>query len=167
VNQPNEFHQSEGGIVMRLGVIANRLVLVDGESAIDVERASNGRFGSDPAHLFGNWDQLADWAASTKPDGERLYVDLLENPVPAPRQVFAVGANYRDHVAEAARGGGQTGDLNDLLPKAPLIFTKFPVMGYLILDVRSAYDLFDHHGNAVQFSRHTRERGLLRSRRTD
>jgi 2-keto-4-pentenoate hydratase/2-oxohepta-3-ene-1,7-dioic acid hydratase in catechol pathway len=111
---------------MRLGVIANRLVLVDGETAIDVEQASNGRFGSDPARLFDAWDQLVDWAASTEPDGERLYADLLQNPVPAPRQVFAVGANYRDHVAEAARGGGHAGDIDDLLPTAPLIFTKFP-----------------------------------------
>ncbi|HEV3356367.1 MAG TPA: fumarylacetoacetate hydrolase family protein [Pseudonocardiaceae bacterium] len=111
---------------MRLGVIANRLVLVDGESAIDVERASNRRFGADPAHMFDAWDQLVDWAASTEPDGERLYVDLLQNPVPAPRQVFAVGANYRDHVAEAAKGSGHTGDIGALLPTAPLIFTKFP-----------------------------------------
>jgi 2-keto-4-pentenoate hydratase/2-oxohepta-3-ene-1,7-dioic acid hydratase in catechol pathway len=111
---------------MRLGVVNNRLVLVDGEAAIDVEQASNGRFGADPAHLFDAWDQLVDWAAGTKPDGERLYADLLQNPVPAPRQVFAVGANYRDHVAEAARGSGRDGDIDDLLPKAPLIFTKFP-----------------------------------------
>jgi 2-keto-4-pentenoate hydratase/2-oxohepta-3-ene-1,7-dioic acid hydratase in catechol pathway len=118
--------QSEGGVVVRLGVIANRLVLVDGETAVDVERASSGRFSSDPAHLFDAWDQLVEWAATTEPDGDRPYVDLLQNPVPAPRQVFAVGANYRDHVAEAARGGGHAGDIDALLPTAPLIFTKFP-----------------------------------------
>jgi 2-keto-4-pentenoate hydratase/2-oxohepta-3-ene-1,7-dioic acid hydratase in catechol pathway len=39
----------------------------------------------------------------------------LEAPSPAPRQIFAVGLNYRDHVAEA----GQTPSA------APSIFTKF------------------------------------------
>jgi 2-keto-4-pentenoate hydratase/2-oxohepta-3-ene-1,7-dioic acid hydratase in catechol pathway len=106
--------------------MANRLVLVDGDTAVDVERASNGRFGSDPARLFDNWDRLVDWAASTEPDGERLFVDLLQNPVPAPRQVFGVGANYRDHLEEAVRASGRGGDLDALLPTAPLIFTKFP-----------------------------------------
>ena len=111
---------------MRLGVMANRLVLVDGDTAVDVERASNGRFAADPARLFDQWDQLVEWAASAEPDGEQPFVDLLQNPVPAPRQVFGVGANYRDHLAEAARGSGRAADVEALVPAAPLIFTKFP-----------------------------------------
>jgi 2-keto-4-pentenoate hydratase/2-oxohepta-3-ene-1,7-dioic acid hydratase in catechol pathway len=110
---------------MRLGVIANRLVLVDGNSAVDIERASNGRFPADPAHIFDNWEPLVEWAATAEPDGERLPLDGLQNPVPAPRQVFGIGANYLDHVQEAAAARGHTGDVTALLPKDPMIFTKF------------------------------------------
>jgi 2-keto-4-pentenoate hydratase/2-oxohepta-3-ene-1,7-dioic acid hydratase in catechol pathway len=110
---------------VRLGVIANRLVLVDGESAVDIERASNGRFPADPAQLFDSWDALAEWAATAEPDRERLPLDQLENPIPAPRQVFGIGANYLDHVEEAAKARGHVGDVKALLPKDPMIFTKF------------------------------------------
>jgi len=108
---------------VRIGRIANRAVLVDGETALDLERASDGRIPADPVELFENWDTLAEWAATAKPDGERLPLDQLQNPVPAPRQVFGIGANYRDHLAEAAHDAGR--DPNQLLPDAPLVFTKF------------------------------------------
>jgi 2-keto-4-pentenoate hydratase/2-oxohepta-3-ene-1,7-dioic acid hydratase in catechol pathway len=106
---------------VRIGVIANRLVLVDGETAVDVERASDGRFPADPTYLFDVWDTLSEWAASAPHDGEELRLDQLQNPVPAPRQVFGIGANYRDHIAEAAEATGA----EPSLPKTPLIFTKF------------------------------------------
>jgi 2-keto-4-pentenoate hydratase/2-oxohepta-3-ene-1,7-dioic acid hydratase in catechol pathway len=113
---------------MRLGVIKNRLVLVDGDSAVDIEQASKGRFAADPAQLFdraGTWEALGEWAATAEPDAERLPLDGLQNPVPAPRQVFGIGANYLDHVQEAAAARGLTGDVRALLPKDPMIFTKF------------------------------------------
>jgi 2-keto-4-pentenoate hydratase/2-oxohepta-3-ene-1,7-dioic acid hydratase in catechol pathway len=110
---------------MRLGVIANRSVLVDGESAIDIERASKGRFPADPARVFDTWDALVEWAATAEPYGERLPLDGLQNPVPAPRQVFGIGANYLEHVEEAAVARGHVGDVKALLPKDPMIFTKF------------------------------------------
>src|SRR5882724_28288 len=110
---------------MRLGVIANRLVLVDGDTAVDIEQSSNGRFPADPERLFDTWDNLVEWAATAEFDGERLPLDGLQNPVPAPRQVFAVGANYADHLEEAASARGYEGDVTAMLPKDPLIFTKF------------------------------------------
>jgi 2-keto-4-pentenoate hydratase/2-oxohepta-3-ene-1,7-dioic acid hydratase in catechol pathway len=110
---------------MRLGVIANRPVLVIGDTAVDLERASNGRFAADPERIFDVWDSLVEWAATAEPDGERLSLDGLQNPVPAPRQVFGIGANYLDHVEEAASARGHVGDVKALLPKEPLIFTKF------------------------------------------
>ena len=110
---------------MRLGVIANRLVLVDGDTAIDIERTSNGRFPADPERLFETWDSLAEWAASAELGEERLPLDQLQNPVPAPRQVFGIGANYVDHLEEAASARGHVGDVKALLPKDPMIFTKF------------------------------------------
>jgi 2-keto-4-pentenoate hydratase/2-oxohepta-3-ene-1,7-dioic acid hydratase in catechol pathway len=110
------------GVPVRLGVIANRLVLVDGETAVDVQRASNGRFPAEPRQLFDSWEALAEWAATAEPNGgERLALDQLQNPVPAPRQVFGIGANYRDHLEEAAAAMGAEASI----PEAPLIFTKF------------------------------------------
>ena len=76
---------------MRLGVIANRLVLVDGDTAVDIEQSSNGRFPADPERLFDTWDNLVDWAATAEFDGERLPLEQLQNPVPAPGQVFGIG----------------------------------------------------------------------------
>jgi len=108
---------------VRLGVIANRPVLVDGDTAVDIEHASNGRFPADPAQLFDAWDALAEWAATVEPEGNRLSLDQLQNPIPAPRQVFGIGANYRDHIAEAANHHGA--DAKALVPEMPLIFTKF------------------------------------------
>jgi len=110
---------------MRLGVIANRLVLVDGDTAVDIEQTSNGRFPADPERLFDAWDNLVEWAATAEFDGERLPLDGLQNPVPAPRQVFGIGANYTDHLEEAANARGYEGDVTAMLPKDPLIFTKF------------------------------------------
>jgi len=110
---------------MRLGVIANRMVLVDGDAAVDIERTSSGRFPADPERLFDAWDNLVEWAATAQFDGERLPLDGLQNPVPAPRQVFGIGANYLDHIQEAASARGYEGDVKALLPKDPMIFTKF------------------------------------------
>ena len=45
-----------------------------------------------------------------------LDFDKLDCPVPRPRQIFAVGVNYKAHAAEMNHG----------LPKEPLVFTKFP-----------------------------------------
>jgi hypothetical protein len=56
---------------VHLGVIANRVVLVEGDTAVDLERAS-GRFPADPEQLFNDWDGLVEWAATAKPNGERL-----------------------------------------------------------------------------------------------
>ncbi len=59
-----------------------------------------------------------DWpsvAASAEPGGT-VSGARLGPPVPAPRQVFGIGLNYRDHVGESGME----------LPSAPLTFTKFP-----------------------------------------
>jgi 2-keto-4-pentenoate hydratase/2-oxohepta-3-ene-1,7-dioic acid hydratase in catechol pathway len=109
---------------VRIGVIANRLVLLNGDNAVDIERASKGRFPADPRQLFDTWDALVEWANTAEPRGKPVPFDQPQSPAPAPRQVFGVGANYRDHIAEAANHAGGR-DPNDLIPDAPLIFTKF------------------------------------------
>jgi 2-keto-4-pentenoate hydratase/2-oxohepta-3-ene-1,7-dioic acid hydratase in catechol pathway len=102
---------------VRLANLAGRAVVVRGGRAIDVERASRGRFGADPQGLFADWAGFVEWEASMDAPAD-VPVDpaLLGAPVPRPRQVFAIGINYAEHAAEA-------GYPSDSLP---VTFTKFP-----------------------------------------
>ena len=104
---------------MRIANIAGRLALLAGHGrALDVEQASSARFGSDPQAVYDRWDDFTAWAAvadlsATEPfDPARLGA-----PAPAPRQVFAIGLNYRDHAAESGF------EVPDRLPPT---FTKWP-----------------------------------------
>lgn len=103
---------------MRIGSIGGRAWLVTAEGqGIDIAAASGGRFPADPQALYERWDDLRAWARDV-PVVSYAPVDpaTLELPVPRPRQVFAIGANYRAHAAEA---GVEP-------PEQPVIFTKFP-----------------------------------------
>jgi hypothetical protein len=50
---------------MRIANLAGRLVLVtrDGAAALDVERASQGRFPADPRAVYETWPAFTAWAA--------------------------------------------------------------------------------------------------------
>jgi 2,4-diketo-3-deoxy-L-fuconate hydrolase len=103
---------------MRIANVAGRATLLDsGAGGLDVEKASDGRFPSDPQMLFAHWDEFHDWAVAHggRPDMEVDDVDLGP-PVPRPGQVFAIGLNYAAHVNESKMGR----------PPAPAVFTKFP-----------------------------------------
>jgi 2,4-didehydro-3-deoxy-L-rhamnonate hydrolase len=105
---------------MRLANAEGRLVLVartDEDRGLDVEKASHGRFDSDPQSVFLGWEDFLDWALDQDPvaDGAPLSA-RLGPPVPEPHQVFAIGLNYREHAAESALD----------VPDAPIVFTKFP-----------------------------------------
>lgn len=89
-------------------------LLVDG-GAVDIERASSGRFGSDPQAIYDRVDDLRAWADTVRTADEPWDPASAGPPVPAPRQVFAIALNYTDHAAEA---GVQT-------PDAPLVFVKY------------------------------------------
>ncbi len=102
---------------MRLGNLDGRLVLVSSDGTVDVETLSGGRFCADPQGIYARWEEFRDWVASADADATQPYEPTrLGPPVPSPRQIFAIGLNYRDHVAET--GIGQ--------PTAPAVFTKFP-----------------------------------------
>jgi 2,4-didehydro-3-deoxy-L-rhamnonate hydrolase len=101
---------------MRIARIDNRPVLLLDEGVVDIARASGGRFGPDPMAPFRDWRAFVDWAAAITQVDEPLADRVLQNPIPHPTQVFGIGANYHDHIAEA---GAKT-------PEAPLVFTKFP-----------------------------------------
>jgi len=90
-------------------------LLVD-NGAIDVQAASDGRFPADPDAVFDQWDELREWAAGRGSQGAEPYSrDQLGAPVLNPKQVFAIGLNYRDHAAESGVA----------VPSAPAVFTKF------------------------------------------
>jgi 2-keto-4-pentenoate hydratase/2-oxohepta-3-ene-1,7-dioic acid hydratase in catechol pathway len=100
---------------MRVANLSDRLVVLDGDGAIDVERASGGRFAADPQAVYARWDDFAAWARDMR-GGEPYDPAALGPPVPRPRQVFALGLNYALHAREAGLD----------LPPMPLTFTKFP-----------------------------------------
>ena len=106
---------------MRLASYDGRLTIVVGERGVDVETVSGGRFSADVQAAYARWQELRDWWGEQSPDAvQARSIELdparLGPPAPRPAQVFALGLNYADHVAE----GGFS------LPEAPVIFTKFP-----------------------------------------
>jgi 2-keto-4-pentenoate hydratase/2-oxohepta-3-ene-1,7-dioic acid hydratase in catechol pathway len=102
---------------VKLANLDGRLVITDGERAVDVERASDGVFGADPQGVYERWDDFVAWAASIDPSsGDAFESTQLGAPVPRPAQVFAIGINYAEHAAEA----GYPSD------SMPVTFTKFP-----------------------------------------
>lgn len=104
---------------MRLANLRGRAAVVIDDRAIDVARASAGRFGPDPHALYDDWAAFVRWAADVKwaeEAAEQFKTADLGAPVPRPRQVFAIGLNYAEHAAEA----GYPPDA------MPVTFTKFP-----------------------------------------
>jgi 2-keto-4-pentenoate hydratase/2-oxohepta-3-ene-1,7-dioic acid hydratase in catechol pathway len=63
-------------------------------------------------------------------------------PIPAPRRdLFAVGKNYREHVAEFGRSGYDQPDRSEALPEHPVVFTKATTSVTGPFD-----DILPHHG---------------------
>jgi 2-keto-4-pentenoate hydratase/2-oxohepta-3-ene-1,7-dioic acid hydratase in catechol pathway len=101
---------------MKLASVNGRAALVLGDEIADVATACDGRFGSDPMALYDEWDVFKDFAATvSSATGPLVDADLC-NPVPQPRQVFAIGLNYRSHAEESGMA----------VPAVPAVFTKFP-----------------------------------------
>jgi 2,4-diketo-3-deoxy-L-fuconate hydrolase len=103
---------------MRVANVGGRATLLDsGGLGLDVEKASDGRFPSDPQSLFADWDRFRDWAGAHEGQGDLEVADAhLGAPIPRPGQVFAIGLNYDEHINESGMGR----------PPAPAVFTKFP-----------------------------------------
>jgi 2,4-diketo-3-deoxy-L-fuconate hydrolase len=102
---------------MRLANIDGRLTTFLDGVAIDVERASTGTFDPDPQAVFERWDELVAWGVGIGASGGGDFDPAkLDAPVPRPRQVFAIGLNYRAHAAEGAVS----------VPDEPTVFPKWP-----------------------------------------
>ncbi|WP_243063246.1 fumarylacetoacetate hydrolase family protein [Humibacter sp. RRB41] len=101
---------------MRIANLSGRLVIVDGGRALDVEKASAGRFSSNPQAVYDDWNEFLGWAgeqdAST---GAEFDTHDLGPAVPRPAQVFAIGLNYASHAGESGLD----------VPENPMVFTKF------------------------------------------
>jgi len=93
-------------------------VVAEDGTLVDVERASEGRFPSDPMVAVQRLSELTELAAPWIAAGGGALVDPVElGPcVPRPSKVFGIGLNYREHAAETGRA----------LPSEPLVFAKFP-----------------------------------------
>ncbi len=108
---------------MRIANVSGRLTVITGVGGVDVARASGGHFAADVSGVFDQWDQFRAWATGLEPEQvdpeHQVQVQdaQLGAPSPTPRQVFAIGLNYRDHAAEAGF---------DLPADLPPTFTKFP-----------------------------------------
>lgn len=107
---------------MRIANLGGRATLVvpgRDDRGIDIAAASAGRFGPEVQGIYDQWDDFRAFIAeldlstvATVP----LEEAALRAPVPTPRQVFAIGLNYRSHAAESGMD----------LPSVPATFTKFP-----------------------------------------
>ena len=107
---------------MRLANLGGRATLVvpgGDDRGVDIAKASGGKFGPDVQDLYEEWDAfrafVADLDLTTVATAEFDERDLRA-PVPAPRQVFGIGLNYRSHAAESGMD----------VPAVPATFTKFP-----------------------------------------
>ncbi len=101
---------------MKLANVRGRAALVLGDEIADIAEVSRGRFGPDPMAPYEDWAAVAEFTQGvTSTTGPLVEADL-RCPVPAPRQVFAIGVNYRSHAEEAGMA----------IPDVPATFTKFP-----------------------------------------
>jgi 2-keto-4-pentenoate hydratase/2-oxohepta-3-ene-1,7-dioic acid hydratase in catechol pathway len=101
---------------MRVSNLRGRAVVIVGDRAVDIAGASEGRFGPAPRDVLDSWNEFRAWAELRRlPEGEIYAETDLGPPVPDPRQVFAIGLNYRDHAEEAGLAH----------PEELVVFTKF------------------------------------------
>ena len=101
---------------MKLANCNGRAALVLGDEIADVAELSNGRFGPDPMAVYDDWRAFVEFAPGVRTGTGPLVEAQLRCPVPTPRQVFAIGINYRSHAEESGMA----------VPDVPATFTKFP-----------------------------------------
>jgi 2,4-diketo-3-deoxy-L-fuconate hydrolase len=104
------------GITVRIANIDSRAVLHTEDGWLDIERASDGRFGADIQALYDQWADFIAWAATASGGSALDAAAEWGAPAPRPRQVFAIGLNYQSHLDESPVG----------VSPVPPVFTKFP-----------------------------------------
>lgn len=114
---------------------AARLGVIEGDLVVDVERLAAGQGESLPASMLGLIDLgrpgletlracLEAVKGRHKPgSATALAIVRLLAPIPRPRKnIFGIGLNYVEHVAESAAALDTSKDL----PKQPVVFSKPP-----------------------------------------
>ncbi|GAX58099.1 fumarylacetoacetate hydrolase family protein [Streptomyces olivochromogenes] len=102
---------------MRIGNLSGRLTVFTEHGAVDVEKASGGRFGPDPQAAYHAWADFLGWAKDADLSNASAFDTAdLGSPTPTPTQLFAMGLNYREHAAESNLAAPD---------KFPPVFTKF------------------------------------------
>lgn len=90
------------------------------------------------------WDELDPVLADRAAEQATVPLDSVRllAPIPVPRRdIFCVGKNYREHVAEFGRSGYDSPSRSEDLPDKPIFFTKATT------SVTGPYDEIDpHHG---------------------
>ena len=120
---------------MKLANINGRAALVLGDEIADIETVSDGRFGPDTMAVYDDWGAFADFAATMSRTTGALVETELRNPVPNPRQVFAIGLNYRSHAEESGAA----------IPGVPATFTKFPA------SLAGPFDTIEIEGDTIDW----------------
>ena len=120
---------------MKLANLDGRLVVVLPEGVVDAATASDGRFGPDPMSAYDDWAAFAAWASQVTEVTGPLDESKLGCPVPEPRQVFAIGLNYRSHAEESGMA----------IPDVPATFTKFPA------SLGGPFDEVEIHGDGIDW----------------
>lgn len=120
---------------MKIANHDGRLVVVLLDGIVDTATASDGRFGPDPMSAYDDWAAFAVWASHGAEITGPLDESKLGCPVPAPRQVFAIGLNYRSHAEESGMA----------IPDVPATFTKFPA------SLGGPFDDIEIHGDSVDW----------------
>ena len=105
---------------LKLASVQGRAQFVVGSSTefrvVDVEHSSNGSLPNEVMSCYSVWQSLRAHAATlSSTDGASCSIEQLDCPVPQPRQLFAVGLNYKKHAEE----------MNSPIPASPLTFAKF------------------------------------------
>ena len=101
---------------MKIANNNDRASLVIGDEIADIADASGGHFGPEPMSIYNDWPAFVEFAYGVTAGTAPLVEADLRSPVPAPRQVFAIGLNYRSHAEESGMA----------VPDVPATFTKFP-----------------------------------------
>lgn len=107
---------------MRLANVGSRLCVIRDGGAVDLEKLTDGVIAADPQAAIERWDELLEWCTGHEAEIAGAAVVPFDAadlgaPAPAPRQIFGIGLNYRDHAAEANL---------DLPEGNPVVFAKFP-----------------------------------------
>ena len=128
-------------MTLRFGVVGGRahaiLGSIDAPLAVDVAQHSD--LPADPMACIARWDELRATSFDAAA-GRPVTLQDLDCPVPAPRQMFAIGLNYRKHAEE----------MSSQIPAQPLVFAKFQSsLNAPTGDIRIASETCDYESEVI------------------